>query len=392
MTATPTGKMKDGIVKRGSTWSYVVRERDPETGVSRPRWVGGFRTRQDAKQARDKARAASHDGTYVSPAALTTGEWLDQWLAGHAATLKPTTLASYHAKVDQYLKPHLGAVRLQALSPSKLSKVWADLSASGGQGGKPLSPRTVEFTRAILRKACADAVVERLLTANPVAGSKAPRRERHDLVVWDAEQQARFLAAEPVRAGRWWVVWRLALATGMRRGELCALTWDAVDFAAKTIHVNHSASQIGKEVVTTDPKSGEDRTIAIGADMVAALKAWRKQQASERLKAGDAWADTSASPLVFTWPDGTRVLPDYLSKKFVSQQAGLELDLPRLSIHGTRHTHATTLLRAGVPVHVVAQRLGHADPSLTLRVYSHAIPADGVAAAEVAERVLSGSA
>lgn len=381
-------RMRDGLVKRGSTWSYVVRERDPATGKAKARWVGGFRTQQDSKQARDKARAASHDGTYVAPAAMTTGQWLDQWLDAHGPTLKASTLASYRAKIDHYLKPRLGAVKLQALSPSRLSKVWTDLSKSGGEDGRPLSPRTVEYTRAILRKACADAVVERLLTVNPVHGSKAPRRERHDLVVWDDEQQAAFLGAETVRESRWWVVWRLALATGMRRGEMCALTWDAVDLAARTIHVNRSATQIDKEVVTNDTKSGEDRIIAVGGDMVAALKTWKKQQAEERIAAGVAWTDSGG--LLFTWQDGTRALPDYLSKRFVTQQAGM--GLPRLSLHGTRHTHATTLLRAGVPVHVVAQRLGHADPSLTLRVYSHAIPADGVAAAEVAERVLNGSA
>lgn len=126
------------------------------------------------------------------------------------------------------------------------------------------------------------------------------------------------------------------------------------------------------------PASSEVRAVALDLATVAALKAHRKAQTQERLKAGQDWQD---SGLVFVWEDGSRVLPDFLSKLFVKQQAGL--DLPRLVLHGTRHSHACTLLRAGVPVHVVAARLGHADPLVTLRVYSHAIPADGAAAAAV---------
>lgn len=407
-SAATSPRMKDGLLKRGKTWSYVVRERDPGTGRSRPRWVGGFRTKEDARNARDKARAASHDGTYVAPQTITTGEWLRSWLDAHTATLKPTTQASYRQKVESYLLPHLGAVNLQALSPSRLSKLWATLAASGGKDGAPLSPRSVEFTRAILRKACADAVVERLLTVNPVHGSKSPRRERRDLAIWDDAQQARFLDSVAARDSRWWTVWRLALASGMRRGELCALTWAAVDLDAGTVRVNRSAAQIVQRVVTTDTKSGEDRTIALDPATVTALKAWRKQQATEQLAAGSAWQDTEG--LVFTWADGSRVLPDYLSKAFIEQQGNANAEqtaaddlvtklverelersgalLPRLTLHGCRHSHACTLLRAGISVHVVAARLGHADPSLTLRVYSHAIPSDGAGAAAAFARAL----
>lgn len=172
----------------------------------------------------------------------------------------------------------------------------------------------------------------------------------------------------------------------MRRGELCALAWSAVDLDAGTVRVNRSATQTVQEVVMTDTKSGENRKVALDSAAVAALKAWRK--AAEQLKAGEAWQDTGG--LVFTWPDGSRVRPDLLSKSFVAQQDGL--GLPRLTLHDCRHSHACTLLRAGISVHVVAARLGHADPSLTLRVYSHAIPSDGAAAAAAFARALGGSA
>jgi integrase len=377
-----TEQMRDGIVKRGATYSYVVRERDPETGKTKPRWVGGFRTRTDAKRARDKARHDVNRGTYTPPRDLTVGDWLTSWLDAGAVVWKPSTLAGYRAKANQYLRPTIGHERLQALSPARLSVLWRELGEHGGVDGKPLSPRTVAYARATLRKACADAVVERLLEVNPVAGSKAPKADgkpRH--VTWTGAQQAAFLGA--VVASRWRPLWLLALATGMRRGELCGLTWADVDLDAGLVNVERSTTQLGKERVTTSPKNHERRRVAIDARTVAELRGWKKQMAAERLRAGSAYRD---GDLVACWEDGSPALPDYLTKRFLVDQVGLSL--PRMTLHGTRHSHATTLLREGVPVHIVAKRLGHKDASVTLNVYADSIPDDDTRAMDIFSRAV----
>jgi integrase len=377
--------MKDGIIKRGNTYSYVVRERDPQTGRTRPRWVGGFPTAKAAKAARDKARVNVSRGTYVAPTNATVAEWLDQWIAGHAIELKPSTEASYRAKIELYLKPALGAERLQALSPGRLSAVFKKLGESGGKAGRALSPRSVEYTRAILRKALADAVVERVIEVNPVTGSKAPRRDgKPKHVTWTADQQAKFLAAD---AGRWHPFWALALASGMRRGELCGLRWTDVDFAAGVVSVDRSTTQVGNERVTTTPKNHERRKVSIDETTLAILREWRKAQAAERLEWGPAYVDVEG--VVFTREDGSPVMPDYLTKEFVRSQVGM--GLPRLTLHGTRHSHATTLLREGVPVHIVSKRLGHKDASVTLNVYADAIPEDDDRAVAVFSRAVWGA-
>lgn len=379
-------KMRDGIIKRGSTYSYVVRERDPKSGKARQRWVGGFPTRTAARKARDQARNAVHRGTYVAPQALTVAEYLEQWIEAHAVELKPSTAKTYRDKIRLYLKPAIGHERLQSLSPGRLSVVFKHMHEHGGKAGKPVSPRTVEFARAVLRRAMNDAVVDRLVEINPVVGSKLPKRDgKPKHTTWTGAQLQTFLAA--VADTRWAPLWELAAGTGMRRGELMALRWEHVDLEAGTVAVEHSTTQLGNERVTTTPKNHERRTVAIDAHLVTTLRTWRTEQAKERLAWGAAYEDTEG--LVFTWENGAPVQPDYISKTFVKAQDGL--GLPRLVLHGLRHTHATILLRAGRPVHIVSKRLGHKDPSVTLNVYADVIPDDDTSAVDVFSKAVWGA-
>lgn len=389
-------KMRDGIIKRGQRYYYVVREFDPATGKRKPRWVRGETTRAATVAMRDKARSSVHDGTYVAPQNLTVAAWLEQWIDAHQVELKPSTVKTYRDKIRLYLVPAIGHERLQSLSPSRLSVVWREMQASGGKGGKPVSRRTVEFARAVLRKSLEDAVVERVLQVNPVVGSKMAKRDgKPQHTTWTGAQLKVFL--DHMADDRWLPLWQLAASTGLRRGELAGLRWSEVDLDAGLVAVERSTTQLGKELVTTTPKNHERRKVAIDPHLVAALRSWRTQQAAERLAWGPSYADTDG--LVFTWENGAPIQPDYITKSFGKAQTALgarlaaaELPpLPRLVVHELRHTHATLLLRAGVPVHIVAKRLGHKDPSVTLNVYADVIPDDDTSAVDVFTRAVWGA-
>jgi integrase len=380
-----TERMRDGIIKRGATYSYVVREYDPQTGKTRQRWVGGFPSRTAARAARDAARNAVHRGTYVAPQDLTVKAYLERWIAGHEVELKPSTARSYRDKIRVYLVPAIGHERVQALSPSRLSAVFRDMHQRGGAAGNPVSARTVEFARAVLRRALNDAVVDRLIEVNPVIGSKSPKKDgKPQHTTWTGEQAQAFL--EATAGARLLPLWQLALATGMRRGELMALTWDNIDLDAGIVSVERSTAQLGRELVTTTPKNHERRKVQLDARTVAALRSWRKIQAEERLAWGAAYEDTQG--ILFTSENGGRLSPNAVSKAFLRAQAGI--GLPRISLHSTRHSHATILLRDGVPVHIVAKRLGHKDPSVTLNVYADVIPDDDASAVDVFSRAVWG--
>lgn len=114
-------KLRDGVMKRGNTWSYVIRVKDPETGESKPKWVGGFASEDDAKAARDEARVKARRGEYVDRNAITVAEYLAEWIEGHTVEVKPKALAGDRVMIRLYIEPRIGKLRLQALRPATVT-------------------------------------------------------------------------------------------------------------------------------------------------------------------------------------------------------------------------------------------------------------------------------
>ena len=379
--------LRDGLMKRGNSWSFVIRVTDAQTGMSKPKWVGGFATEAEAKEARDSARVAARHGAYVDKNRITVKQYLGDWLDAHAMEIKPATLATYRYLVKHYVNVHIGHMRLQAVRPTTLSGLYRDLLVHGGKGGRPLSRATVDYVHAILRKAFNDAVrSEQLLVTNPAERAKRPRGGARGVrVVWTAAQLRTYLnAAGPHRLSAFF---RVAAYTGARRGELCNLRWADVDWDAPSLGIKGSVGVIAGERIEGTTKSGRERIVSLDAGTVDVLRAQRRRQVENQVALGDAWTETGH---VFTSRYGVPVNPDamtaLMAKIIRAHNATLPPETPALPLarlHDLRHVHATHLLLAGVPVHVVAERLGHADPSVTLRVYAHVLRQHTAGVAEV---------
>jgi integrase len=393
-------KLRAGVIKRGATWAYVIRVPDQETGRSRPKWVSGFATEDAAKAARDEARVAARRGEYVDRSALTVREFLTEWLQAHEASVKRGTIVGYRADVERYIVPRIGGLRLQSLRPAMLSRLYRELAEHGGKDGAPLSASTVAHVHRTLRKALTDAVrVEQVLATNPAERAKLPRTRRGEPgTIWTTGHLAVFL--ERASTHRLYAFYRLAAYTGARRGELLALRWPAPAPDAAEVTLRRFTDVIDGERVDDTTKSGRSRVVSLDPGTVAVLREHRRRQLEERMKAGPLWVETGH---VFTTEDGRPVFPDTVSLLMgklirdynapaipgrgrghprVALPAPAE-PLPPSRLHDLRHVHATTLLLAGVPVHVVANRLGHADPSTTLRVYAHVLREQAAGAADV---------
>ncbi len=376
-----------------------VRER-------RQRTQGGFRTRKDAQEGLDKVKVTLKEGDYVEPSRITVAEYLNLWLPTLEATLRPTTLRDYRSNVEQHIAPRVGAIPLQKLSPDAIGTMYADLLRDGrrlqqrkprkGEGlgddtrSRALSPTTVHHVHVTLHKALKDAVKRGRLTRNPADAVDPPRPPRPGehtgaLKTWTSEQLAAFLTV--TRRDRVYPVWHLLAMTGMRRGEALGLRWEDVDLEEARLSVRRALIAVGYKVHISEPKTARGRRMVdLDAETVEVLKEQAASQLADQRSWGEVWTDTG---YVFTSQDGQPLHPERISRHF--DTAVKASCLPRITLHGLRHTWATLALQAGVPVKVVSERLGHASVAFTMQVYQHVLPGMQRQAAELVAATIRNS-
>jgi integrase len=236
----------------------------------------------------------------------------------------------------------------------------------------------------MLKRALADAARWGKLLRNPVEQVDPPRFEQARVTVWTEAELRRFL--EHVRTDRLYALWRLAAATGMRRGELLAPQWRTLDLDGAAYSVERQLVEIpGQTPIVAAPKRRRSlRTIALDSETMDALRAHRDAQLLERDVAGEAYGDHD---LVFCDELGRPIRPSWLTQRFPKLRRAARI--PSGSLHVLRHTHATILLTKGIPVHVVAARLGD-RPETVLSTYAHLLPQSDEQAAERMAAALSG--
>lgn len=371
-----------------TTWYVVVdRERD-KNGKRRQKWHGGFATRKEAEAARAKIVNDINTGDYISATTTTVETYLrNTWLPTVRARLKSSTWDSYSRNLELHVYPPLGTVALQRLTGASLNALYAELLLSGrrnGPGG--LSARSVRYIHTILHKAFSDALDTQLIRYNPAERAKPPKPEKstgNELRFWQPHELRRYLAS--VRGTRLYAAWHLSAMTGMRRGEVLGLRWKDVDLDRARLSVRHTIISVAYEMKESTPKTHRPRVIDLDPATVEVLRGHQASQAEEQAARG---AGCTSQDLVFARENGTPIHPERFSQLF-----DLEVKrsgLPRIRLHDLRHTHATIALRAGVPVKVISERLGHESPAFTLRQYAHVMPGmQAEAAALVAAAVLA---
>lgn len=321
------------------------------------------RTRVEADQKLREARSASERGQLVQTSKQKLADYLDYWLSVKRLTIEPTTEIQYRSRIRRIVAV-LGSYPLQKLSQTHIQRFIGGLVDEG------LAPGTIGLLYHVLQTALNDAVEWKLIAFNPCGrGVKLPKIEEVETVALD-EVQAQALL-QVVAGSSLEALVTLALATGLRYGELSGLKWSDVEWERGVLRVQRQLvflNGIGYQERAPKTRSSR-RSIVLAPFALSALSAHRTRQKAQRMQVGPTiWENRD---LIFCNGKGGYLSHTTLLRHF--KQVLEQAELPPMRFHDLRHSFATLLLKMRVPGKVVQELLGHSSIKTTMDKYGHVL-------------------
>lgn len=368
----------EGSLYQASDKSWVFQYR-----IDGQRKTKRFKKKADAKAFQDALTAQMTDEQPApgqSAEVITLGEWMDRWLESYAKpTVKLSTYCSYEQYIRSHIKPQIGMLYVNRLRVDDLQDFFNERRQNGNvKAAGGLSPKTLTNMRNLLHLALDQAVKNKLLRENPIEGVRLSKNIQREMRVLSREEQDRLIRAarqapEPAAFG---VIFDLF--TGLRLGELCGLRWQNVDMKQGTFLVcetrnrlpNHDDSVAASTTVKTVASTKTDhsrRTVYLLDELFQDLKYYKEIQDSIAAE----YPGYNQEGYVFCQENGQPYEPrtyQDLFKRCV-RQAGIK----DANFHALRHTFATRSLEQGMDVVTLSRLLGHANPSITMDKYGHAL-------------------
>ncbi|WP_196493799.1 tyrosine-type recombinase/integrase [Ornithinibacillus caprae] len=361
--------MRGHIRKRGNKYAIVIDIGRDHKNKRKQKWFSGYERRKDAEKDLPKIINKLEKG-YKDPADMTMEEYFNQWLDRKKSTVAPGTYEHYESYMRKHIIPGLGTWKVSKLESHHVESFLIDLNNKKvPNSDKVISQRTKKHIYRILSSALKKG--KRYgIKEGIMEDIEAPKVDRKEIEYWTEDEVQSFMSNLKSKNHALPII--LALATGMRRGEILGLRWSHVDFDKKKISVYQQLKKddTGEWKLSPQLKTSTSyRTIDIDDDTIEILKDHKRQQEKDKMKCGPDYEDRN---LVCCTSTGGVIRPTYLRTVFnrTIEKSGVK----DISFHGLRHTHATLLLRAGVHPKVVQERLGHRSIQTTLDTYSHIIP------------------
>jgi integrase len=363
--------------KAGKITSYRGAYVGPD---GKRRYVSG-KTKEDARRNLRRARGDAERGLLFDADNLKVGEYLDRWLSDSVRdTVKATTFERYEQIARLHLKSTLGRVKLKALTPAHVRRLYREKLKTGS------SARTVRYIHTTLHKALKQAVMDGLIPKNATEAVKPPQPTREEMHPLTPEQAKLLLQVAHEAGDRLEALYVLAIHTGLRQGELLGLKWDDVDLEDGSLQVRRTLAMTKSGPVFTAPKTtGSRRSVKLTSKAIEVLRSHLERQLVEIDRVGSLWRENG---LIFASETGEpldRRAVTKLKFKPLLKRGGL----PEVRFHDLRHTCATLLLTRNVNPKIVSEMLGHSTIAITLDTYSHVLPNMRDQAAAAMEEALS---
>ena len=322
-------------------------------------------TKTEAGNKLLKARAELLKGATLPTGKDTLEAWFREWMKRHGPGLRSSSLEREQSALNLHIYPSLGKITLRKLTPAIISDWQAGLMKSG------LSPRTVGTVRAYLHHGLDAALRDGLIARNVLDLVDRPKTERRVPAIWDEEQARVWL--RHIKGSKWEALFLLASCLGLRKGELLGL--QVGDYRDGTLNISRQRS---RERTGPPKRNASFRVLSLPAICRDALEAHLKRRAGIVELAGRAWREEG---WIFTTLKGTAIHAASLDKEWWALLRSSKL--PKIRLHDLRHTAASVLLAAGVPLKSIQGLLGHSSYQTTADIYSHLLPTVGIATAEV---------
>lgn len=320
-----------------------------------------FKTLTKARKALKEFEADKTKGTLLTPNKTTLADWLSYWVNDIIIpNREKSTVYGYQQMIDNHISPELGNIPLQELKANQVQQYYTKMSTQ-----KHLSASTILKHHQLLKTALKLAVMQGVINLNPIERVISPKVKGKEANFYNQEQLKKLLSL--VEGDRLEVVIKLGGCAGLRREEICGLKWENIDFEKRVMYIRNARTMAGSEVIEKDTKNDSStRVLFITDELLEVLNKEKAKQDENKAIFKESYID---SGFVMVWETGKPYRPNYLSElvtKFITDN-----DLPKIVLHGLRHTYASLANSSNATLFDISKALGHSTPSITGKIYTH---------------------
>lgn len=375
-----SGSIREVTTKKGTVYQLTLElGSDPITGKRIRQYTTFKGTRKQAEKELNRLiHELEHWSSIINSSPVPLSTWMEQWLELYCIDLAETSRNGYKLAIQNQLNPYLGDIPLKLLRNTHIQQ-WINTLMKDGY-----APKTIKNVYLNLRAAMNKAVELQMLPSNPCVGTKLPKIPKYEPNIYEWDEINKLL--ECAKGTDMYFPLLLEVSTGLRRGELLAVTWDDIDFETGNMHIHRNRVVANHKIFVKAPKSAAGvRDITLGEQLLEVLRSEYQRYQADKQEFGINFCD---SRLLVRQKDGMPYHPQSWTKKWKRFQKTTGLNMNRF--HDLRHSNTTALIENGVDLKTIQQRLGHSDISTTMNIYAHATKKSNREAANKMDAVIFG--